>query len=93
MVYKISLQDAAITDMQVAFEWYEEQKSGLGHSFLDEVDICFEKLCKHPLQYGSINNWVRKIKVNRFPFLVVFEIDNDTVIVNTVLHTSRQPKY
>ncbi len=93
MSFKLALQSEAVDDIQLAYEWYEEQKIGLGYSFLNEIDICFSKICTHPLQYGLINGWVRKIKVNRFPFLIVFEIEGGTVFINAVRHTSRHPKF
>ena len=93
MVFKIEFQTEAIEDIQNAFEWYEEQKSGLGFSFLEEFEICINKLSKSPFRYGLVNKWVRKIQINRFPYLIVFEIEEDKVYVNAVRHTSRKPKY
>jgi hypothetical protein len=49
MLYSISLQTEAIEDMKIAFEWYEEQKAGLGYSFIDAVNECFEKITENPL--------------------------------------------
>ncbi len=48
MDYKLVLQHEAILDMREAFSWYEEQKAGLGYSFLEEVETCFEKIAKNP---------------------------------------------
>jgi len=92
MQYKILLQSEAVADLQIAFEWYEERKTGLGNSFLTEVNICLEKIRINPKHYGLTSKWVRKIKTNKFPFLIIFEIEGDSVIVNTVLHTSKKPK-
>lgn len=93
MLYKIELQTEAIEDIQNAFVWYEEQKIGLGFSFLEEFEICIDKLSKYPFRFGLVNKWVRKIQVNRFPYLIVFEIEDDIVYINAVRHTSRKPKY
>ena len=78
--------------MHEAFNWYELQKAGLGYSFIEELEECYQKLCEHPEHYGLLNEWVRRIKVNGFPYLVVYEIENEHVIVNSVFHTSRSPK-
>ena len=93
MDYRLSLQYEAILDVREAFIWYEEQKNGLGYSFLEEVENCYQKLCNNPEHYGLINKWVRRVKVNGFPYLIIYEIENDVVIINSVFHTSRSPKH
>ena len=35
MHYEIALQSEAVNDLQQAFEWYEQQRIGLGQLFLD----------------------------------------------------------
>lgn len=34
-----------------AYDWYEEQKEGLGDLFLSELSRCYTKLEKNPLFY------------------------------------------
>lgn len=93
MQYEIVLQPEALDDIEIGFEWYEEQRKGLGDSFLREINTCLNKLSNHPLQYSYANKWARKIKVNKFPFLIIFEPTSDKVYVYSVLHTSRNPNY
>jgi len=93
MPFTISIQVEAVEDIQYAFEWYELQKKGLGYSFLEEIDDCLVKLGNNPLYYGYVNKLFRKIKTNKFPFIIVYEIENNTVFITAVRHTSRKPKY
>ena len=37
-----------------AYEWYEEQKPGLGEEFLEELDVIYRKIESHPEYFG---NW------------------------------------
>ncbi len=92
MNYKLQVQKEAILEMQDAFNWYELQKAGLGYSFVEELEECYQKICEHPEYYGMLNESFRRIKVNGFPYLVIFEIEHERVIVNSVFHTSRSPK-
>lgn len=93
MDYKLVLQHEAILEMQEAFVWYEEQKKGLGHSFLEEVETCFQKICSNPQHYGMLNQWFRRSRVNGFPYIVVYEVGLDEVFISSVWHTSRLPKH
>ena len=89
MTYSLQVQSEAVIDMQEAFEWYEMQKEGLGFGFIEEVENGFENVCKHPQYYTSVNADFRRIKVKRFPYLIIYEIREDSVIVVSVMHTSR----
>lgn len=92
MSYTLVLQAEAIIDIQEAYEWYEEQKVGLGDEFLGELEIGQNKICNHPQYYYSVNDHFRRLKINRFPYVVVYEIEEDIIIVNAVRHTKKKPK-
>ncbi|MDE3184563.1 MAG: type II toxin-antitoxin system RelE/ParE family toxin [Bacteroidota bacterium] len=34
----------------------------------------------------------RRIKIKRFPYLIVYEIEKNTIIINSVRHGSRKSK-
>jgi toxin ParE1/3/4 len=40
MPYHLIIQDEAIYDIRDAFEWYKEQKDGLGYELIDEIEVC-----------------------------------------------------
>ena len=75
-----------------AYNWYEEQKEGLGEEFLKELDSRYDKLQSHPEYFGKIKNNFRQILLKRFPYAVVFEIMKNEVVVFAVFHTKRNPK-
>lgn len=76
-----------------AYEWYEEQKQGLGEVFLTELDTCYRKLESHPNHYGKIKKSSRQVSLKRFPFVVVYEMIKKDVVVFAVFHTKRNPKH
>ena len=93
MSYNLVLQSEAIVDIQEAFEWYEKQQTGLGFDLIDEIESGYMKISRHPLHYTAINGRFRRLKLNRFPYLIIYEIEGDTVIINSFRHTRRKPKY
>jgi hypothetical protein len=86
------LQTEAIIDIQEAFEWYEDQQAGLGFDLIDEIENGYMKITRHPLHYSAINIRFRKLKINRFPYLIIYEIEGDTIIINSFRHTRREPR-
>jgi toxin ParE1/3/4 len=93
MSYEIVLQSEAIWDLQEAFDWYESRKKGLGFEFIEEVESGYLKISEHPLRYPPINTQFRRIRISRFPYLVVYEVEGNSVIINSVRHVKRKPKY
>lgn len=93
MSYNLVIQSEAIIDIQEAFEWYEEQNSGLGFDFIEEVENGYDKICNHPKYYIAINTHFRRLKINRFPYLIVYEIQKDSVIIIAVKHAGRNVRY
>lgn len=91
MIYDLNLQSEAIADIHESFEWYESRRPGLGYTFVDEIEICFSKITTFPLHYSSVNSRFRRIKVKRFPFVIVYEIEDNKIFVTGVRHTGRQP--
>ncbi len=91
MAYNISLQVEAISEIREAFDWYEEQKDGLGYELLEEIEACYEKLLINPHRYSFINPNYRRIRTGRFPYILVYEIEGDDIIINSVRHIKRQP--
>ena len=91
-MYKLIIKPRAIEMALEAFKWYEEQKAGLGDFFLSEVEICYDKIEEQPLLYAKIKKDFRQINLRTFPYVIVFEILKDEVVVYTVFHTSRTPR-
>lgn len=92
-MYELVVDSEAVVDMQIAFEWYQHQKPGLGNELVYEIEISLEKICERPFAFAAINERYRRVKVNRFPYIIIYEVEGKKVYINTVRHTSRKAKY
>jgi plasmid stabilization system protein ParE len=94
MAYKIRITEHAREDTQVAYDYYENTRTGLGEEFLSELLKQFNDLASTPHNYGYIDDQaiIRDVKIDRFPYVVVFEIIQDEVVVYAVHNTYRHPK-
>lgn len=75
--------------MQDAYIWYEKQREGLGEEFLKELDTFFNKIKTHPEHFSKIKKSIRQVALKRFPYVIVFELINEEVVVFAVFHTKR----
>ncbi|HEY9340699.1 MAG TPA: type II toxin-antitoxin system RelE/ParE family toxin [Hanamia sp.] len=91
-MYSLIIKPRAILMTKEAYIWYEGQKPGLGEEFLKELDSYYDKLQSHPEYFGKIKSNFRQTALKRFPYVVVFEIMQNEVVVFSVFHTKRNPK-
>jgi plasmid stabilization system protein ParE len=92
-MYNLIISEAAKDDMKESSEWYEEQKTGLSKQFLKEVFLKLQYIENNPLLYSiRFSGKFHFAKVSRFPFLIVYEIFEGSVIINAVFHTSKNPQ-
>jgi plasmid stabilization system protein ParE len=93
MRYELVVQSEAIIEMQESFEWYETRRSGLGYEFIEEIEDGFEKLSQSPQHYSAVDQVYRKLRIRRFPYLIVFEIEDGKVVVIAVRRVSQEPRF
>lgn len=75
----------------MAFEWYEHERSDLGLEFLDELRATYDRIADGPFKYMLIRSGIRRALLRRFPYAVYFAVEEDVIVVLTVLHASRDP--
>jgi plasmid stabilization system protein ParE len=78
--------------VQVARDWYERQRAGLGDAFTDAVDDFLVRIGAMPELYGVVLRDVRRGKLRRFPYLVYYRVLSDRIEVIAVLHSGRHPR-
>lgn len=91
MKYKIILRPEAENDLKEAFQWYEEQKPGLGLDFLLCIDASFDIIMGNPELYQKVYKNIRRALPRRFPYGIFYIIEKNKVIVLAVLHVKRDP--
>lgn len=91
MKYRVIVRPEAEEDLKKVFSWYEDNRTGLGYDFLLQVDagINFIKRSPeiHPIEYKG----TRKHLIKRFPYKIIYFIEEEKIIVLAVLHGKRSP--
>ena len=74
--------------------YYEERQPGLGASYLAEFESALEQVCDAPSRYPIEQRPdIRRIRLQRFPFTVLFRESGGIVQVLAVAHHRRRPLY
>ena len=86
-------RDRAIHEAQDAFDWYEAKTRGLGEGLLTELDAEVDALVQHPKGYPKWRGPYKKINLQRFPYVIVFRVVQNAVVIFSVFHSKRDPKH
>lgn len=94
MTYSFIFREEATNDFIDGYAWYEEQRVGLGEMFEAAVFDKLSRVCENPLHYKITYKGYHEALIDKFPFLLVYTVDEDTnhIFVFAVFHTSRNPK-
>jgi toxin ParE1/3/4 len=82
----------AEADLEEARRWYETERVGLGNELIDAVGVVLERVQGAPRLYSKVYEELRLALVRRFPYAVVYRIDEDQITVVAVYHTHRDPR-
>ncbi|MDA8124052.1 MAG: type II toxin-antitoxin system RelE/ParE family toxin [Deltaproteobacteria bacterium] len=90
---KVRFLELAQCELDDAFQWYEEQMQGLGRELLNEVDGSIRRIARWPATGREIFTDVRRCLVKRFPYGIIYGIEEDTIVVVSIAHLHRKPFY
>ena len=89
---KARLTPEADFDAQHAIQWYDERDHELGDDFLQKVNECITSVEKNPEKYPIVHRKIRRALIKRFPYEILFEIENDEIIIYAIYHCARDPE-
>lgn len=73
--------------------WCEETQPGTGVDFLTTLDQAVQLIKKFPFLGEEIEPEIRRCLFERFPYALIYGIEDQTIIVIAVAHTRRDPHY
>jgi hypothetical protein len=62
-------------DVKKAYQWYEEQRSGLGEVFLERVEECLRAIVGSPNAFQLFAKNARRAIVKQFPYVIFYRIE------------------
>ena len=92
MSLAIVFRPEAKADVLAAYDWYEEQQSGLGSVFVDALSGLLDRIKEMPRMYAVVFHDARRAKLRTFPYLTYYRVHADRIEVIAVFHGSRDPK-
>ena len=94
----VRLDPAAREDIVEAVEWYAQRDSKVARRFVAAVDAAMSEITEFPDGPPRLETWlgsenIRRVLLHRFPYVVVYEIFSDDIVVWSISHTNRKPNH
>jgi len=89
---KIKLSSAAKINIQEGAKYYNQQQSGLGRRFEKVIKSTFKKIQLMPHAASFAYDTVRYKVVEKFPFIILYEYDENHIQILRVFNTFQDDK-
>jgi hypothetical protein len=90
---KVRFLTLAQQEIDDAFVWFNEKDEGKGVEFLDELDRVVRLTKAYPFASTEIEPEIRRCLFARFPYSLIYGIEDDTIVVVAVAQSRRSPRY
>ena len=88
----VAFSALAEAEIDLAFDWYNDQSPRLGADFAAEFETLLDRLRANPLQFPAMRANIRRALFRRFPYSLLFRLEDDTVRVIACFHPRRDPR-
>ena len=89
----VRVLEVAEQELDEAVSYYNSQVAGLGDAFLLEAIAAIERIRQFPDAWHPLGENVRRCRLRRFPYGLIYHTDKTGVLLVAVAHAHRRPGY
>ena len=87
------LHPEAETEFNEAVEYYEKLETGLGYDLAIEIYSTIQRIVAFPKAWPIIDSDIRRSLVNRFPYGILYSVENEVIYIVAIMNLHRDPEY
>lgn len=91
MNYQLEITPLAAGQLKDACCHYDTLRNDLGDEIGEEFEATCKMILKNPDDFSYYKNPFRQAKIDRFPYVIVYEVHNNAVIVMAFFNTYQNP--
>ena len=92
MKYEVIIPESVYLELDKEAKYYESKQENLGVSFILMWEASMKQLKQTPLLFQIKHQQLRSIKMQRFPYLLIFEVIDNKVFVYRLIQGQKNPK-
>ena len=91
----VGFHPEARAEFMAAVTYYDEQASGLGAQFVEEVERTVQLIAEQPGLGMTVDEsrGLRRWMLRRFPYYLIYRSEPDTTLILAVAHQRKRPGY
>lgn len=92
----LEIRQEALQEVEAAFLYYENQVRGIGSKFLNALEEGYKLILSNPKAWTVIEHGhppLHRCLLRRFPYGLIYMLDEKKLIVVAVMHLARKPGY
>lgn len=90
---EVKFHTESIKEIENAVIFYKEKEKGLHIRFLDALEDAVRRISQRPEMYRIIEGEIRKCRIPRFPFGLIYKTAKNQIVIVAVMHIRRKPGY
>jgi len=90
---KVRFYKAAERELDDAIAYYEHELPGLGDQFREAVQSALNRMKLFPEAYSPLSWRTRRCLVSKFPYGIIYKLQENEIVVIAVAHLHRKPEY
>ncbi|MCL4692702.1 MAG: type II toxin-antitoxin system RelE/ParE family toxin [Candidatus Hydrogenedentes bacterium] len=90
---QVILSEMAVQELHDAIRYLDIERSGLGAELGEEIERVLLRVGQYPYAGSVERGNVRKCLSHRFPYKLLYSIEEDHIFVIAIAHQHRRPEY
>jgi toxin ParE1/3/4 len=83
----------ALAEYSEAVRYYTDQRVEVAQAFINTIEDTVYRIRESPDRYAPIDDDVRRCMARKFPYGVLYTIEQDYILILAVMHCSQEPGY
>ncbi len=89
--HKLIYSSCARNSLLNTYTYYELSQKDLGDYFISSLEECISIIDRNSEIFKLIYKDYRQAKIYKFPYVVIFRIKVDTIIIDNIFNTHQNP--
>ena len=89
----MEILEIARLEFDEAKEFFEIEQASLGTRFEDEIKHSLLRIQQYPQAWPPERKEIRRYIVHKFPYKILYSIQDDKIVVLAFAHLHRKPDY
>jgi hypothetical protein len=85
--------EPALLELEDACSYYDSPNQALGKRFIESFKATVILIQKIPFGWRKISQNTRRINFKGFPYLILYIVDGDTIVITCICHSHRNLEY